>query len=230
MEILITADTFLKINTRQSSELTDAEKQFCPASTEIDISAFVEEDNHIKFTISDRKDDIEGRNTWYCFKEHCQVKGLTVKPVQSQSNKGSAISLPGYDGSFYLLNPIYPGSNFTWSEATKNGTRMPPNKGIVDNIIMQAKNLDGLREANGSKPLVVTSWYRDPVSNRLVGGASKSDHLTGRSTDVYCPSMNIYKFQEFCISYWKHGGIGLGAGRGFVHLSSDGRVGTTWNY
>jgi hypothetical protein len=245
--IRLIKDTVFKASDAQSSELDPSLKQAMPSGNKLDISAYVIEGNHVKFTIANRLDDIKGRNTWYCFLPHCEVsfngrivwdgdeKHLTDdteedKPsVSAISNVGSALSLPGYSSPFYLGNSIYPGSNFTWAEATKNGTRVPPTKQIVDNIISQAKCLDQFREHLGNKPLTVTSWYRDPITNKIVGGARNSDHLTGRSTDIFCPSMNIYDFQKICLSYWRHGGVGRGAPLGFVHLSSDNWY-RVWDY
>ena len=48
---------------------------------------------------------------------------------------------------------------------------------LVDNV------LDPLREAWG-KPITVTSGYRCPELNRVVGGSMTSDHLKGRAADI----------------------------------------------
>lgn len=67
------------------------------------------------------------------------------------------------------------------------------------------------------------------LDNAAVGGASRSDHLTGRSTDVFCPSMNIWDFQRVVLSFWKFGGVGKGANKGFCHVSSDASY-RVWDY
>ncbi|WP_230961891.1 D-Ala-D-Ala carboxypeptidase family metallohydrolase [Burkholderia anthina] len=38
----------------------------------------------------------------------------------------------------------------------------------------------------GSKPIRITSGYRNQVVNRAVGGVPNSDHLTGRAADFQC--------------------------------------------
>jgi len=43
--------------------------------------------------------------------------------------------------------------------------------------------LDPLREAFG-KPIVVTSGYRCQKLNRAVGGAARSQHITGEAADI----------------------------------------------
>lgn len=43
--------------------------------------------------------------------------------------------------------------------------------------------LDPLREAWG-KPVIVTSGYRCAMLNRIVGGASNSQHTTGMAADI----------------------------------------------
>lgn len=232
-------DTKLKTSPVQSSELEISEYREVGQWQRIDIDAwkFLQERNeHIEVVI-DEYSAING-GKFYAYAPHFKLFNLLDKEVEIEgptavvpviSKNKTAIKLPGYQSAFYLEDPIYPGSAFMWYEATKNGSRIPPTKQIVDNIILQAKNLDKLRAFNGNKPLVVTSWYRDPRTNAAVGGASRSDHLTGRSTDVFCPSMDIWDFQRVVLSFWKFGGVGKGAIKGFCHVSSDASY-RVWDY
>ena len=50
-------------------------------------------------------------------------------------------------------------------------------KALVDNV------LDPLREWYG-KPIIVNSGYRNERVNKAVGGASKSQHLSGEAADI----------------------------------------------
>lgn len=81
---------------------------------------------------------------------------------------------------------VYPSTkiteNFTWGEATKDCTRIPPSIKIEENIINCAINLQKIRD-RFKKPIIITSWYRDPESNRRAGGASNSMHLRGYAVD-----------------------------------------------
>ncbi|MEO1692184.1 MAG: D-Ala-D-Ala carboxypeptidase family metallohydrolase [Cyanobacteria bacterium J06631_6] len=90
--------------------------------------------------------------------------------------------------------PIYPGSNFTWGEATKNCSR-PIEDLIIDRkviitaeqieekIIHAARNLDHYRELLGNRPIIVTSWYRPRSVNSRVGGSNWSRHQFGDAVD-----------------------------------------------
>ena len=58
--------------------------------------------------------------------------------------------------------------------------------------------LDALREAWGS-PLIVTSGYRCPELNKILGGVSNSAHLTGYAVDLVSnnhPTIVLYRFIE----------------------------------
>lgn len=46
--------------------------------------------------------------------------------------------------------------------------------------------LEPLRRQAG-EPIVISSGYRCPRLNRLVGGVSTSQHLTGEAVDIYTP-------------------------------------------
>jgi hypothetical protein len=76
------------------------------------------------------------RNTWYIFSEHIEIEGNEPNNFpQDEENpppqRTGGFGLPGYRSTFYLPDPILRGGHFTWAEATKNGTRIPPNKSIV---------------------------------------------------------------------------------------------------
>ncbi len=50
--------------------------------------------------------------------------------------------------------------------------------------------LDPLREAWG-RPIAVSSGYRCPALNRAVGGAARSQHLTGQAADITAGSSEL---------------------------------------
>src|SRR3989344_1758850 len=68
--------------------------------------------------------------------------------------------------------------HFTWGEATKDGTRIPGDYSIVKNIVETAKYMEDVRHYFGDKPISITSWYRNPESNKQVGGAKESQHMS----------------------------------------------------
>ena len=125
----------------------------------------------------------------------------------------------------YPSTPIYPNSNFTWGEATRNCTRQPYDL-IIDgvllcsavsieaNIINTAKKLDEIRAVLGNRPLWVNSWYRPPIINRRVGGSKHSRHQHGDAVDIrsdyFLPRHIFGKLR-------KHQG-GLSCYKTFVHI------------
>lgn len=83
--------------------------------------------------------------------------------------------------------------NFTLDELTVSETaeRMgidnEPPEDIVDNLRALASALQQVRDVLGNRPIVVTSGYRSPVLNRVVGGSRNSAHVQGWAADFTCP-------------------------------------------
>ncbi len=72
--------------------------------------------------------------------------------------------------------------NFSKSEFDCNsGCDMP--KDVFENVQVHAYNLQTIRDFFDS-PVIINSAYRCPEYNAKVGGASKSQHLTGNATDI----------------------------------------------
>jgi len=79
---------------------------------------------------------------------------------------------------------------FTISELLKSDTAMKHNlwngapKEAEENLKALVEDvLDPLREAYG-RPIRVTSGYRCPQLNRLVGGSPNSQHMRGEAADI----------------------------------------------
>lgn len=74
-------------------------------------------------------------------------------------------------------------------------------------------------------PLIVNSFVRCPSYNRHIGGASNSKHLSGKATDVRSiPSVSVQDLflAALRVPTFLHGGIGVYASRGFVHVDCRG--------
>lgn len=129
--------------------------------------------------------------------------------------------------------PIYPGSFFSWKEATKDLTRplqdlVINNKLILSslqieqNIIATAKQLDQYRALLGNRPLSVNSWYRPVHINSRVGGGKNSRHLYGDAVDItsnYLSPQAIYKLLDKI-----HMDGGLSKYHNFVHVDFRGEI------
>jgi hypothetical protein len=150
------------------------------------------------------------------------------------------MQLPGITKPVKSSDPIYLGSHFTWGEATKDGTRIPtqtnfdgviiPAAQITSNIIKIAKELDKIRTDFGNKPITVNSWYRDPESNRDVGGVRNSQHLLGWAADILIEGYDPNEVAAKLIDTWPGG---LGDSRSFTHLDLRhlmGRAAASWDY
>ncbi|MEM8545411.1 MAG: D-Ala-D-Ala carboxypeptidase family metallohydrolase [Cyanobacteria bacterium P01_H01_bin.119] len=101
---------------------------------------------------------------------------------------------------------ILPSGNFTWAEATRGGTRMPPNQTTVDAIVRIARLAQQARDRIG-RPFIVTSWYRPPEINRQVGGAAFSRHIVGDAIDFYCEGLTGNQIY-WALDPWWPGGLG----------------------
>lgn len=105
----------------------------------------------------------------------------------TESSQRKLITIPGKTNPIDINSKIDKCKHFTWAEALNSPPRIPANWQITANIIEVALLLDGLRDFLG-EPIHVTSWYRDPLTNRLVGGAVNSQHMQGNAVDFYIES------------------------------------------
>lgn len=112
--------------------------------------------------------------------------------------------------------------NFTWGEVfTKRTQRqilsvLGQKEDILTNAANLAREMEKVRARLGNMPIEVTSWYRDPVSNKSNGGAPKSQHLLGKAVDFNVAGMTPDQVQRAC--EWWPGGMGYGLA--FTHLDT----------
>jgi len=101
----------------------------------------------------------------------------------------------GPRGSWTRLPPGRPSPLTAWSELVSSRTaeklqldNTPPIS-VLPALRFVAQNvLDPLRFALGQR-VAVTSGYRSPAVNRVVGGAPNSLHLRGRAVDIVVEGM-----------------------------------------
>ena len=175
-------------------------------------------------------ESVKGRSSWYVYAGHVDAATLPDyaaprddAPVQPPS--GPAIEVPGV-GRVALSAAIIPGGNFTWSEATKGGSRVPESAEITRAIVRMAGKMQTVRSWLGDRPVTITSWYRPPAVNKAVGGARNSTHLQGHGVDFVVAGLSPGQVQRILDPKW---GGGLGYGRSFTHLDDRGYR-ARWNY
>lgn len=83
---------------------------------------------------------------------------------------------------------------FRSSTAAKNGIKNEPSPdekaAIVRNINLLVDNvLDPVRDMVNT-PIIITSGYRSPQVNRLVGGVDNSQHMSGCAADFHVQGYN----------------------------------------
>lgn len=89
--------------------------------------------------------------------------------------------------------------------------------------------LEAVRCIVGNRPLVVTSAYRNPTVNRLVGGTATSAHPQGFAADIRVAGMSSFATGKAIAAAMKGKRIKidqliLESGRSVVHVSFDPRA------
>ena len=86
----------------------------------------------------------------------------------------------------------------------------------VNQILISA--LEELRRLAGG-PVIVTSGYRCPKHNALMGGAKNSLHVQGKAADVQIPGLTVKEMYELAcqVEGFKKGGLGVYP-EGFIHV------------
>lgn len=190
---------------------------------------------------------------WFIYGLHAQVEGTepdnnpqeetepsdapappaVVEPSDSSKPKdyGPTISIPGISRPVGIHEPVYfepTPCNFTWAEFTKGGSRIPVNANITLRIVKLAKYMDGVRSFLGDRAIHITSGYRDPYSNRRVGGARDSRHMYGDAVDFWVEGLDLVDVFYKLKSYHPRGGLAVGSG--FVHIDLRPGAAARWTY
>jgi hypothetical protein len=209
----------------------------------IPILAYRQEHGHICFTVDATGFNLatlhpSRKNTWWVYAQHCldpQGHGADNDPKDTPSDtaKGYGIVLPGFTGNYYSTDPIgLKSQSFTWGEAlhvdSAGSYRQPASPAVVYNIIRIAEVMQNVKGLFGGAPIKVNSWYRDPVTNRRVGGASQSRHMVGDAVDFHIPGVSLKDVYDRLDPWWASRG-GLARGQGFVHIDGRGYR-ARWTY
>jgi hypothetical protein len=218
----VTTNTVFKQRPVQSSVLPADELYDVSKGKNYELHSYAYADSqgdfssHIRFALRNQADYIRGLSTWYVYEQHAHIEfdGEIVYPTPKPAPaptpppyKGKSFKLPGNVSTFYTDQPIIPGGSFTWGEATKDATRIPPNATVVNNIITLARELQKVRNKIG-RPFRVNSWYRPPTVNKAVGGVSNSQHLYGKAVDLQVPGYSGRRLANAVMLTWP-GGVGI---------------------
>lgn len=96
--------------------------------------------------------------------------------------------MPITSASDERLSPNFRLSEFTVSqEGARRGLRNEPLSSQVANLRRVANLLEQVRTLLGSHRIIITSGFRSPAINSLVGGSDKSAHMQGLAADFICP-------------------------------------------
>lgn len=233
-------NTYFKEEPKQGKELTDDQKVYIEKGKEFSVHSYdmALVNGHIKVAFKDIFLGPKNLTTWFVYPPHAEIEGSEPDnkpkdapepntPKVSTPFAGPQITLPSF-GSVYLCQPIIPNGNFSWAEATKNGTRIPRDASVAQNIVKVAKVMQEVREFVGNKPITINSWYRDPASNRRVGGASRSRHLVGDAVDFVVAGISPPKVNQMLDAWWGSRG-GLASASSFTHIDIRGYR-ARWNY
>lgn len=71
--------------------------------------------------------------------------------------------------------------------ASRLGLDNTPVKGIFNNLINTAENMELVRNVLNGQSIMISSGYRSPEVNAAVGGSKSSQHMQGKAVDFTCP-------------------------------------------
>ena len=87
-----------------------------------------------------------------------------------------------------MLSPNFTLDEYTFSQAAARlGIDNTPDAQTLKNLRKLASTLERVRGVLGNLPILISSGYRSPVLNRVIGGAPNSAHMRGLAADFTCP-------------------------------------------
>ena len=71
--------------------------------------------------------------------------------------------------------------------ATRHGIDNTIPQELMHNVFLIAMKMEEVRTLLNGKPIIVSSGYRGPELNKLIGGSSQSAHMRALACDFICP-------------------------------------------
>ena len=166
------------------------------------------------------------------------VSATVNNPAPVTQHPTGQIQAPEW-GTIKLADPIIPGCPYTWGLATREGSRVPESKEVMQGIVDVCIVLWDLTKKLGLPSVEVTSWYRDPATNiEQSSTGATGPHTTGCAVDFGCVGMvKLHDSMYDRENGWK-GGLAIhpiarqDESRGFIHIDclySDPPY-RRWNY
>jgi hypothetical protein len=243
MKLIIEKDTYIKALPLQTTDLLAQQlvngliAVKAGQSIEIAASAPYEgapnsgSDDHLYVQLAEPLNDCD-QLRWFVYGLHAKIEGTEHdnNPVDKPAVRAATptIIVPGISIPVGVHQPVYRGCNFSWAELTKGGSRIPVDETVTQRIVKLCTYLDGVREFLGNRPIRITSGYRDPQSNRAVGGASDSRHMYGDAVDFWVEGLDVVDVFEKLKGYHPRGGLAVG--NGFVHIDLRPGPPARWAY
>lgn len=109
-------------------------------------------------------------------------------------------------------------------EAERKGIDNTPGPELLLRLQQTAKKMDAVRRLLG-RPVIVSSGYRCPELNKLIGSDEKSDHPKALAVDFICPGFGTVKqvFEKIHLSGVEFDQLILERGR-WVHVGFGPRM------
>jgi hypothetical protein len=142
-----------------------------------------------------RLDEVEwGAGWWRVFADtggDMAFEGYCVARHLSSATAGSApappaVSSAGPDPATIMLSRHFSLADLTISEtAARRGIDNTPTGEVLENLKRTAGHLEDIQTRLGAI-IAVSSAYRSPALNRVIGGSNSSDHTRGLAADFTC--------------------------------------------
>nr|WP_074063144.1 D-Ala-D-Ala carboxypeptidase family metallohydrolase [Rhizobium etli] len=178
-------------------------------------------------------------------------QGEVLLPQQSSENTGTKLA-PAYQTASLSTGSLTGGSMNALYAAPKQDlvgglagllekaslpglTRVAPNGLHIQNPNVEVGcfkpamlNVIKAVETHFGRPVIVTSGYRDPGHNRMVGGAEESMHKTCDAADIKVDGVSKWDIAAYIRSLPRRGGVGTYCHTDSVHLDTG--KSRDWNW
>lgn len=179
------------------------------------------------------------------------AQGEIPPPQQSSQNTSTQLA-PSYQAASLATGSLPSGSTNALYAAPKQNlmgslsgllqkaslpgmTRVAPNGVHIQNASVEVAcfkpnllNVIKTVETHFGKPVVVTSGYRDPEHNRMVGGAEESMHKSCDAADIKIDGVSKWDIASYIRSLPGRGGVGTYCHTDSVHLDTGNN--RDWNW